>query len=224
MIAHSFKLSATALSLFRNCPRCFWLEKIKNIKRPRGIFPSLPSGMDRILKNYFDFFRKDGILPSELQVEELKETFLFQDQSKLDAWRNWRTGLTFEDEDGSCLIGAFDDLLIKDGLTIPFDYKTKGSPAEKESAARYYQKQLDCYALLLQSNGIPTADYGYLLFYSPKDVQEDGKVLFNVQPIRLGVNPERAKELFRQAVQTLKAPIPDSDPECEYCLWLQNNE
>jgi len=36
------------------CPRCFWLQIVKNIKRPAGIFPSLPSGMDKILKVHFD--------------------------------------------------------------------------------------------------------------------------------------------------------------------------
>ena len=30
------------------CPRCFWLQIVKNIKRPQGIFPSLPSGMDQV--------------------------------------------------------------------------------------------------------------------------------------------------------------------------------
>ena len=59
-------LSPSALGLFKNCPRCFWLEKVKNIKRPRGIFPSLPGGMDAVIKTYFDTFRAKKELPPEL--------------------------------------------------------------------------------------------------------------------------------------------------------------
>jgi len=46
----NFKLSPSALNLMKECPRCFWLAQHKVWKRPSGIFPSLPSGMDRILK------------------------------------------------------------------------------------------------------------------------------------------------------------------------------
>ena len=43
-------LSPSALNVFNDCPRCFWLDKNKRMKQPRGIFPSLPSGMDKVLK------------------------------------------------------------------------------------------------------------------------------------------------------------------------------
>src|SRR3989338_6659737 len=56
-------LSPSALNLFLECARCFWLEKVKKIKRPRGIFPSLPGGMDRIIKTYFDSYRSQVIPP-----------------------------------------------------------------------------------------------------------------------------------------------------------------
>ena len=40
---------------------------VSNSPRPRGIFPSLPSGMDRVIKTYFDHYR--GSLPPELVGE-----------------------------------------------------------------------------------------------------------------------------------------------------------
>jgi len=49
-----YKFSPSKLNLVKDCPRCFWLEFNKKFRRPRGIFPSLPSGMDKILKNHFD--------------------------------------------------------------------------------------------------------------------------------------------------------------------------
>lgn len=53
-----YKFSPSKLNLVKDCPRCFWLEYNKKFRRPRGIFPSLPSGMDQILKHHFDEYTK----------------------------------------------------------------------------------------------------------------------------------------------------------------------
>ena len=50
----NIRLSPSTLNLFLECPRCFWLHINKRIQRPRGIFPSLPGGMDLVIKDYFD--------------------------------------------------------------------------------------------------------------------------------------------------------------------------
>jgi len=52
-------LSPSRLNLFRECERCFWLRSNKDVKRPSGPFPSLPSGMDRIIKQHFDRHRSE---------------------------------------------------------------------------------------------------------------------------------------------------------------------
>ena len=80
----TFKLSPSSLNLMKECPRCFWLHQHKVWKRPAGIFPSLPSGMDRVLKHHFDKFRDKGELPPELcnnnHCEDMK---LFPDKELL---------------------------------------------------------------------------------------------------------------------------------------------
>ena len=65
------RLSPSALNLFLECPKCFWLEYGAGIHRPRGPFPSLPGGMDIIIKKYFDSYRAVGKVPPEIvnQVE-----------------------------------------------------------------------------------------------------------------------------------------------------------
>lgn len=216
----AIKLSPSTLNLFLECPRCFWLDKIKFIKRPRGIFPSLPGGMDRVIKLRFDSFRAKGALPPELDSSTFDGIRLFRDQAKLDAWRNWRTGLVWQDSEGSALSGAIDDLLVKGEVFIPFDYKTKGSVTTEEDAVKYYQNQLDCYALLLQENRMPTAGFGYLLFYSPNRAEEKGSVLFELQAIKVGTDVERARETFRRAAALLKGPLPKTSSACEHCAWL----
>ncbi|MEK6875437.1 MAG: hypothetical protein AABX30_02030 [Nanoarchaeota archaeon] len=52
----------SSLSLMKECPRCFWLAQHNVWQRPAGIFPSLPSGMDAILKKHFDKFMEKVII------------------------------------------------------------------------------------------------------------------------------------------------------------------
>lgn len=214
------KLSPSTLNLFLDCPRCFWLDKVKNIKRPRGIFPSLPGGMDRVIKAHFDTFRASKSLPSELSGSDFEGVALFGDQMKLEQWRNWRTGLVYHDSPEVLLSGALDDLLVKDGQFIPFDYKTKGSVTTREDAVKYYQNQLDCYTLLLHENKMPAAGFAFLLYYSPKKVSEQGAVLFELQAIKIPTDPERARATLRNAAALLKGALPRENGFCEYCCWI----
>ena len=177
--------------------------------------------MDRVIKTHFDGFRAKRTLPAELNKAEFNGIKLFTDQGRLELWRNWRTGLCYQDSDGSVLSGALDDLLVKDGRYIPFDYKTKGSVTTEEDAVKYYQNQLDCYALLLHENQMPTAGYGFLLYYSPKTVRENGEALFELQAIKISTDPERARVTFRKAAALLKDSAPPAvNGKCEYCSWL----
>lgn len=215
-------LSPTALGTFKNCPRCFWLEKVKGIKRPQGIFPSLPGGMDAVIKTYFDKFREIGSLPPEIASHV--EGKLVSDKALMDDWRNWRKGLRYE-SDGLdvTLAGALDDCLISDGYYIPLDYKTRGW-APKEGGEAYYQHQLDCYCLLLEKNGYKQKGVAYLLYYYPKEVTERGQVTFNVEPHKIETDINAAEMLVREAVKRLNGPEPQASTDCEYCAWHQGQK
>lgn len=215
------KLSPTgSLWLFLDCPRCFWLQMNKNIKRPRGIFPSLPGGMDIVIKKYFDKYRVKGKLPPELEGKVKGK--LLADMARLESWRNWRaTDLRYDDDSLGCyLTGALDDCLIDDDYHIPLDYKTKGSEV-KEDPAQYYQNQLDCYCLMLESSGYKTKNEAYLVYYSPENVSEGGLVKFKVVPFKIKTNPESAKSVIKAAMKLLSGPIPQSNSDCEYCNLIE---
>lgn len=209
----------TGLSLFRNCPRCFWLHFNEKVHRPRGIFPSLPSGMDTVIKKYFDRYR--GSLPPEL--EGSVEGTLMPDMQQLVQWRNWRVGLKYHDtERDAVLFGALDDCLFDGEYYIPLDYKTRGTAPKEGASERYYQVQLDTYSLLLAKNGFPTRDFAYLVYYYPEEVREGGMVQFTVKPVKVATNLVRAEKTFRDAVELLKGPIPKKHSTCEYCCWIDD--
>src|SRR3989338_4065443 len=90
----TFKLSPSSLGLMKDCPRCFWLTQHGVWKRPVGIFPSLPAGMDRILKTHFDKFMNRGELPPEIKEYGISNGYkLFDDKKQLDIWRSMHKGI-----------------------------------------------------------------------------------------------------------------------------------
>lgn len=213
-----FRISpTTGLNLFKACPRCFWLHYNKKVHRPRGIFPSLPGGMDLVIKDYFDQYRQG--LPPEIEGQVVGQ--LVPDVNLLNKWRNWRTGLEYHDEGrDAMLFGALDDCLIDDGYYIALDYKTRGFPPKDGDSARYYQTQLDTYSLLLSENGYPVRDFAYLVYYYPKTVKENGVVEFYVKTVKVDTDLKRAKKTFEDAVDLLGEPMPKRHSDCEYCCWL----
>ncbi len=209
----------TGLNLFRECPRCFWLHFNKKVQRPRGIFPSLPGGMDLVIKKYFDRYR--GTLPPE--IEGKVEGSLMPDIGLMDKWRNWRSGLEYHDKAlDAVLFGALDDCLIDDDYYIPLDYKTRGSAPKYGDSERYYQTQLDAYGLLLSTNDYKTRNFAYLIYYYPMEAGENGLVKFDIKPVKVGTDLERAKNTFCDAVKLLRGPMPERYDDCEYCCWISN--
>ena len=211
----TFKLSPSALNLMKDCQRCFWLTQHKVWKRPAGIFPSLPSGMDKILKIHFDKFRDKGQLPPELcDHKNCKNMKLFDDEELLKVWRNNLRGIQWEDKDGNLLRGAVDNILVKGKKLIVLDYKTRGY-ALKEDTHKSYQNQLDTYNFLLRKNGYETEDFGFLLFYVPTEVTETGEVIFDTTLLKMETNPQSAEKIFKDAIKLLNSDCPKDS--CEWC-------
>lgn len=210
------KLSPSKLNLFLDCPRCFWLDMVKKVKRPAGIFPSLPGGMDKVLKEYFDRFMERDELPPALA--SLKGVKLFDDVELLKVWRNNRKGIEWTDKKGNVLRGAVDNILVKGKKLIVLDYKTRGYPLKEDTAA-HYQDQMNIYSFLLQKNGYLTEDYAYLLFYYPNKVHDNGDVDFHAELVKMDVSVKKAEKLFKDALKLLEGKEPKAPKECEWCAF-----
>lgn len=212
------QLSPSALNIFLECPRCFWFEYRAEVRRPRGLFPSLPGGMDILIKKYFDRYRAVGKIPPELEGKVVGG--LFADSEVLSKWRSWRSGLSFYDkETNAVLVGALDDCLVHEGCYIPVDYKTRGFDLA-EGDEHHYQNQLNCYSFLLTATKLPQPNFAYLLYYIPKEVSERGQVRFEITVKKVATNPEDALTTFRRAVSAINEPSPPTrNSSCAYCLW-----
>ena len=212
-------LSPSKLNLFQECPLCFWLEEVKEIHRPKGPFSSLPSGMDLLIKKYFDKYRVKEEMPPE--IEGKVQGKLLQDQSLLGQWRKPYKDThpqCFDKEDKAVLFGALDECFIDGEFYIPVDYKTRGFGL-KEDSLSYYQTQLDCYTLMLEAEGYKHLSFGYLIYYIPEEVKEQGMVKFSVEAKKLTTSPKRGREIFRRAVKLLRGAKPASHSGCKFCSW-----
>jgi hypothetical protein len=204
------QLSASTLKIFQECPRCFWLHVNQRFERPRGPFPSLPSGMDRILKVYFDRYRQTGVLPplmdgkleGRLATAELTIGFT-DDAAKARLW------------------GKLDDCLrLPDGRLAPLDHKTRASaPADLSYTQTYYQFQMDVYTLLLERNGHEVSRSAYVVYYFPLEGELHRGVPFGVAVHRIATDPERAYQIFLAGARCLAGSLPASGASCEYCRW-----
>lgn len=216
-----FSLSPHTLNLYSDCPRCFWFHMIKgaSFKRPSPPTSTLPSGMDNLIKKYFDHYRKKNSLPPEMAKITRGQLV---EENLIKKWRWWKTGLEFIDKDGSRLSGALDECLITNDIYVPVDYKTRGFDL-KEDSTSYYILQMSCYSFLLAKNKYKTSDYAYLVFYIPKEVEAQGVVNFNVIPIEIKTYPhDKVYKIFREAIEllSLKNP-PPKDKDCKFCDWAQ---
>lgn len=221
-----FSLSASKLNILRDCQKCFWFHMTKKIERPRGIYPSLPSGMDRIIKEYFDRYRGD--MPPELRGKV--PGVLWGTKEDIGKLRQWQTGMKpiIQTPHGSVsLIGAIDDLSIDQGLYASVDGKTKGS-AYKGDTERYYQVNADVYSLMLRDTGRPPSQHSYFFYVWPEGIVGNAIVslpmTFNFQVATITADPERAKAMICKATELLSTVGPEGPKAaeaCEYCKFAE---
>lgn len=220
------QLSPSKLNDFVRCPRCFHDQYVSKVVKPRGIFPTLPGGMDLILKKYVDSFR--GSIPHGLAGQ--LPGVLLRDEIQMKKWRHWRTGPTYFDKENNIeLIGALDDCLDDKYVHIPLDWKSKGSEP-MEDGSKYYQLQMDCYNLMLDAQGLQTRNEAYLVYFYPREGRSNSQngrvslgiieVLFGLKVFQLKCSKENARLKMIEAADCLRGPRPKSHSECEHCQYL----
>jgi len=199
------------------CPRCFYDENTLDIEQPRGIFPGLPGGVDRVMKLTRDANR--AVLPPNM-IGTVVGRF-HGDVAGIMKLRNWSSGLqarlTIKGQRVR-VIGAFDDIIAEaDGTYSPYDDKTKGD-LPKDDGAKYYQLQLDMYHLLLRENGLTPSGKAYLNYHYPMVASGDD-IVFGHVLYTLTTDATRAIGTMERAIDLLRGTRPLSNPACEFCRY-----
>jgi len=118
-------------------------------------------------------------------------------------------------------------VVMNDESVIIIDYKTAAQPHSEMNTARYYQLQLDMYALLCEVNGLKPAEVGYIVYTTPnllrryvQDFNQDHiiDIFFKVTHVPLKVSAQRGKDTIAQALDIcMRKEAPPASPNCEYC-------
>lgn len=220
MANYDLSLSPAKLNEYNNCPLCFYAVHVLGIKKYEGIFPTLPRGVDRVLKEFGDRFA--GTLP-EMLIGKVPG-FLVKDPIRRKKMRNWQSNIkpvvTLSTGRRVGLIGAFDDLLEECPGYASLDWKSKGDKP-KDSGAQYYQTQLDVYELMMRTEEWPVTGKGYLAYVWPKTWEAGNLVEFGCDVYTLDASADRAMQLIETVVGVMEGEfIPKPSPTCELCRYV----
>lgn len=220
-------LSKSTLDIFKDCPRCFWLDKNKGVKRPEGLKAGIINAIDDGMKQCGDFSVING---KSQYLDELDGAKPFPDRLRLKKFMSWRTfQTTVQAGKHSVLIwGNLDDLIIwPDGRVSAWDYKSAGKDRDFIAYTEEYNSlQADMYDLLLKGQNLLTTGMTYFTYTWP--VVADGVLAFEHKTIAFPANDARALKVIEAAVDCLLGPEPASGfkmykgkaQPCEYCEFV----
>lgn len=205
-------LSHTGVETLERCPRCFWLAYKKGIRQPEGIVSRLANRFDGVMKDYFDSYRKLGILPPMVKgkiIGKLQSPFV----EKYFANINDRYGF----------LGKLDECLVDaKGRFIPVDFKTASTDPRQKDLLEAYKNQIDDYLFLLEKNGHKTAGYGYLIFVFPDLSHELHKGFpMIIHVVKVKGDPKKTEIRLKAAFKVLEGKMPKPALECPFCSWYE---
>ena len=216
----SITLSPRSLSLYLECPHCFWLDKKMGVKRPQTFPYDLNQTMDALMQEEFDYYRRRGEQHPLLEKNKIKAK-LFSNKKLLERWRDSKRGLQFSPRElKATLLGAVDDILeFSDGSLAPLDYKATNKKISK--VYDEFQLQMDAYAFLLSKNGYTVRPKAYMAFYIvDADRGFVDSIPFRKELVEIKTDPTEIYEIFTEAVALIKKDKPPRHSrECLFGTW-----
>lgn len=162
-----YRVSRSKIELFKQCPRCFWLEVVKGIKRPDSPPFNINKAIDELFKKEFDKHRSEKS-PHPIMLEYKIDAIPFA-HAEMDQWRHNFTGVQVEHTPVNLVVfGAVDDVWVnKDNELIVVDYKATAKSKEVTIDSDWqiaYKRQMEVYQWLLRQNGFTVNPTGYFVY------------------------------------------------------------
>lgn len=224
----NFRLSRSKISLFLECPRCFYIDNKLGTARPPGYPFNLNSAVDALLKKEFDTHR-NGKTSHPLMEAYGLDAVPF-DHPNMDTWRDsLRGGVVCEHESGLTVCGGVDDIWVRpNGELIVVDYKATSKDAKIEALDQEwhdgYKRQMEVYQWLLRQNGFTVSDMGYFVYANASKDREafDGKLEFEVTLVPY----EGSDSWVEGAIADIKdclgsAELPEPAGDCDFCRYRE---
>lgn len=224
----NFRLSRSKISLFMDCPRCFYVDNKLGTARPPGFPFNLNSAVDALLKKEFDVHRADKT-PHPLMEAYGLDAVPFAHEN-MDKWRDaLRGGVTFEHPTGLTISGGVDDIWVNPaGELIVVDYKATSKEGKIEALEEEwhigYKRQLEIYQWLLRQNGFKVSDTAYWVYANGDKDKEafDGTLEFELTLVPYVGNADWVEGTIQDIKKCLDSdelPLPSED--CDYCKYRE---
>lgn len=228
----AFKVSRSKIELFKQCPRCFWLDVRLKISRPNSPPFNINKAIDELLKKEFDSYRLKKEPHPWMIENEIKAVPMQHDD--LDTWRYNFTGVFTQHEPTNLhVFGAIDDLWVNDdGELIVVDYKATAKDREVSIDSAWqisYKRQLEVYQWLLRANGFKVSDTGYFVYTNGR-MDLDGffnKVEFKTKIIPYTGSDSWVEPTLKDMKKCMEGDMPAVGTaamggECDFCAYARS--
>lgn len=163
-----FKVSRSKIELYKQCPRCFWLDVRLKITRPSSPPFNINKTIDELFKKEFDVHRAAGT-PHPIMIQNKLTGVVPFTHADLDTWRYNFTGVVaLHDATNLHVFGAVDDVWVNEaGELIVVDYKATSKDKEVSLGSGWqisYKRQIEVYQWLLRRNGFTVSNTGYFVY------------------------------------------------------------
>jgi CRISPR/Cas system-associated exonuclease Cas4 (RecB family) len=228
----AFKVSRSKIELFKQCPRCFWLDVRLKIVRPNGPPFNINKTIDELFKKEFDVYRAKGE-PHPMMTDNQIKAVPYA-HADLDTWRTNFTGVsTLHEPTNLYVFGAVDDIWVNDaGELIVVDYKATSKASEINIDSDWqisYKRQIEVYQWLLRSNGFTVNDTGYFVYTNARvDLHGfNDRVEFVTKVIPYTGNDNWVEPTLNEMKACMEGEMPAvgmaaMGGECDYCMYARS--
>ncbi len=225
----TFKLSRSGIDSFIKCQRCFYLNKVGNIKDIGMPGFSLNSAHDELMKKELDIYREKG--EAHPYMESLERNLIPFQHEKMEDWRNNFKGVAYLHKKTNLIItGAIDDVWIDTDTNelVIIEYKSTSTQSEIDLNdgtpwKEQYKRQIDIYQWLLKMNGFPVADDSVFLYSNGiKTSKKFNDVMkFKTYVLEYKGSTEWVEPKILEIKKVLDGKsIPNSSQNCETCSYV----
>lgn len=220
-----FNISRSKIDLFRDCPRCLYLDRRLGVAHPPGFPFNLNSAVDTLLKKEFDIHRAKKKRHPLMEAYGIKA--VPYQHKQLNEWRDPFRGVRHHHKQTNLIVsGGLDDVWVnaKEELIV-VDYKATAKEGTVNIDAPWqvsYKRQLEVYQWLLRHNGFKVSDTGYFVYANGRTDRQafDGKLEFDVVILPYVGNDSWVDQTLQDIRACLVAEeLPEASDDCDWCCY-----
>ncbi len=222
------KISRNKIELFLNCEKCFFLDVIHNIKRPPAFPYLLNSAVDKLLKNEFDYYRKNNLAHPYFVKNNLNLSLY--ENTKMEDWRKFNIGIShIHKKTGFLLRGSIDDIWVdneKNELII-VEYKSTSKSSQINLNSDWqnsYKRQIEFYQYLFHKNNYKVSKKAFFVYCNGLNNEKkfNEKLKFDVKLLDYEGSFDWIEKTIDKIYKVLeKRILPNSSSNCNYCKYFE---